>query len=154
MTSSAARVPPPHKEVLGHMGRNAAIKRFDAHPDGQPITLFETVSGRRPAIAELLGTPWIRRASELPSDAGAGKRAETDVVVEWDGDSGRPLAFVRGGRTYRVEAVVQQWAVERGWWDRSRHVSRRCFRVFAGGGTFDLAYDRLGGTWLLTGIAD
>ncbi len=136
------------------MGHNAAIKRFDAHPDGQPITLFDTVQSRRPVIAELLGTPWVRRASELPSGASAGKRAEIIVPVEWDGDSGRPLGFVHGGRTYLVEAVVQQWTVERAWWDRARHVSRRCFRVLAGGGTFDLAYDRLGGTWLLTGIAD
>ena len=147
-------MPPPHKEAPGHMGRNAAIKRFDPHPDGQPITLFDTIQGRRPVIAELLGTPWVRRASDLPSGAGAGKRAETGVAVEWDGDSRRPLAFVHGGRTYTVEAVIQQWAVERGWWDRARHVSRRCFRVLAGGGTFDLAYDRLGRTWLLTGIAD
>ena len=37
---------------------------------------------------------------------------------------------------------------------RGRAVSRRCFRVIARGGVYDLAYDRLGEQWLLVGVVD
>ena len=47
-----------------------------------------------------------------------------------------------------------QWAVERRWWDRSRSVSRRCFRVLARGGVWDLAYDRTREKWFLIGVVD
>jgi hypothetical protein len=47
-----------------------------------------------------------------------------------------------------------QWAVERRWWDRSRSVSRRCFRVLARGGVWDLAFDREREQWFLVGIVD
>jgi hypothetical protein len=41
------------------------------------------------------------------------------------------------------------WVVETGWWDDRLHTSRRCFRVRAGGRTFDLAFDRLSRRWFL-----
>lgn len=136
------------------MGRNAAIKRFDPTPGGQPMDIFGAAAGRAPVLTELLGSPWIGRASELPAGPGTGKRAEVPVEVEWDGAAGAPSAFTRRGRRLQVEAVVQGWSVDRYWWDRSRAVSRRCFRVLAAGGTWDLAYDRIGGAWLLVGVLD
>jgi hypothetical protein len=46
------------------------------------------------------------------------------------------------------------WAIERSWWDLRRRASRRCFRVLARGGLYDLAYDRVDSRWLLIGIVD
>lgn len=138
------------------MGRNAAIKRYDPTPDGQPMDLFSEKEGRLPIVIELLKSPWIFRASELSrdEDAGLGKRREETVAVAWDGRRRCPAAFEWRNRTYRIEAVVQVWAVERTWWDPRRRVSRRIWRVLARGGTYDLAYDRLAGTWRLLGMAD
>ncbi len=136
------------------MGRNTSIRRFDARPAGQSMDLFGPSRGALPAVLELLGTPWIRRASDLASGPGSGKRVEVELEVEWDGERGRPLAFVYKGKRHRVDTVVMQWAVERGWWDRSRCVSHRCFRVLARGGVWDLAYDRERKVWLLICVVD
>jgi hypothetical protein len=136
------------------VGSNSDIKRFDSHPTGQPIDIFEASRGRAPVVFELLRSPWLRRASELPSGDGAGKRAEICVEVVWDGDSALPRSFTYRGREHRIDAIVQSWTIERWWWDASKAVSRRCFRVLARGGTFDLAYDRYGEAWLLTGVID
>ncbi len=138
------------------MGRNAAIKRYDVHPEGQPVDLFDSVRGRLPVVLELLKSPWIVRGADLlhAEDAPTGKRATEEVVVAWDGERRAPLSFEWRRRRYRVDALVQTWAVERTWWDRERRVSRRCFRVLARGGVYDLAFDRLRSVWLLTGIVD
>jgi Family of unknown function (DUF6504) len=136
------------------VGRNTAIKRFDAHPTGQPLDLFTSAQGKTPVVLELLGSPWIRRGSDLPQGDGTGKRTEMAVEVEWDGERGRPATFRYRGKRYPVDTLVQQWAVERCWWDRSNAVSRRCFRVIARGGVWDLAYDRARQEWLLVGIMD
>lgn len=131
------------------MGRNAAIRRFDARRTGQPLDLFE-VAGRRPVVLELLASPWVKRGSEMDGP----KRSEAVVPVEWDGERARPSAFTWKGTRYRIDQVVQQWAVDSRWWDRDRAISRRCFRVIARGGVYDLAYDRLGERWLLVGVVD
>jgi hypothetical protein len=138
------------------MGRNAAIKRYNARPEGQPIDLFDSVRGRLPVVLELLKSPWIVRGSELVRDADApgAKRTAEEVGVAWDGGKRAPAAFTWRGRRYRIDALVQTWAVERWWWDRERRVSRRCFRVLARGGVYDLAFDRLRHAWLLIGVAD
>ena len=138
------------------MDRNAAIKSFDPHTDGQPIDLFDSVRGRLPVILELLKSPWVMRGSELASatDPGSGTRAPEQVDVTWDGARRSPSAFIWRSRRYRVDALAQTWAVERRWWDAERRVSRRLFRVLARGGSYDLAYDRLRGVWLLVGIVD
>jgi hypothetical protein len=136
------------------VGRNAAIRRFDAHPSGQPQDLFSSVHGKKPVVLGLLETPWLRRVSDLPAGDGGGKRAERVVQVEWDGERARPDAFTSCGVRYQVDAVVQQWAIERAWWDRASAVSRRCFRVIARGGVWDLAYDRMREEWLITGVVD
>ena len=138
------------------MGRNAAIKRFDSHPEGQPVDLFDSVRGRLPVVLELLKSPWIVRGSELAGamDAPGSKRTAEEVVVAWDGGKRAPAAFDWRGKRYRVDALVQTWAIERTWWDGERRVSRRCFRVLARGGVYDLAFDRLRQTWFLVGIVD
>lgn len=138
------------------MGRNAAIKHYDLHPDGQPVDLFDSVRGRLPVILELLKSPWIVRGAELVTseDAASGKRADEQVTVVWDGARRSPTAFRWKGRRYCVDALVQTWAVERRWWDAERRVSRRCFRVLARGGVYDLAFDRLARRWLLVGVVD
>lgn len=131
------------------MGSNAPIRRFDARVSGQPLDLFGT-AGRLPVVRELLATPWLHRAS----DVDAPTRIEVPAEVTWDPERGRPRSFVRKGRDYEVDQLVAQWAVDARWWDRDRAVSRRCFRVIARGGVYDLAYDRLGKQWLLLGVVD
>jgi hypothetical protein len=136
------------------MGRNAAIKRFDPRTPGQPLDLFDSVRGRLPVVLELLKSPWIVRGSELPGAEAGGGREPEGVEVRWDGGRRTPAAFSWRGRRYPVDALVQTWAVERRWWDAERRVSRRCFRVLARGGVYDLAFDRLAGAWLLLDVVD
>lgn len=138
------------------MGRNTAIKHYDLTPEGQPMDLFSSREGRLPVIIELLKSPWLFRASDLiqAEDAGIGKRREEAVAVAWDERRRCPAAFEWQAHTYRIEAIVQVWAVERSWWDPRKRMSRRMWRVLARGGTYDLAYDRLENTWRLVGFVD
>jgi hypothetical protein len=138
------------------MGRNADIKRFSANSAGQPLELFGGKRSRTPIIVELLASPWIVRATELNRKGGSGavKHAEESVEVTWDAERGYPSSFVRAGRLYRIDAIVQLWATERVWWDPRKRVSRRFWRVLSRGGVYDLAYDRTDGSWLLIGIQD
>lgn len=138
------------------MGRNSAIKRFDATQTGQTMDLLSSREGRLPVVLELLRSPWIMRASELtqgdPVDAA--KRREIPIAVTWDARNRCPSAFERASRIYRIDAIVQVWATERFWWSSRKRISRRYWRVIARGGTYDLAYDRLEKRWLLLGIHD
>lgn len=139
------------------MGRNAAIKQYRSLPDGLPLDLFDSAEGRHPVVLDLLATPWLVRASELrrPSDGALGRRIGETVAVSWDASSRTPAAFAWRGRLYDVASVVQTWAVEHSWWDAGVRVSQRCWRVVAeSGGTYDLAFDRVTGAWLLLGIQD
>jgi len=138
------------------MGRNRAIKQFDPRNTGQPLDLFTQRDTRLPVILELLKSPWISRASELPEQTSGmgGKHAERKVTVVWDGARRCPASFADGDRRFTVDGLVQTWTVERSWWDPRRRVSRRCFRVIARGGVYDLAYDRVERIWLLTGVVD
>jgi hypothetical protein len=138
------------------VGRNAAIKKFDATPDGQPMELLDTTRGKAPIIVELLRSPWIARASDLVRRDGtcATKRREEPLEVTWNTERQCPVKFVRTGRLYLIDEIVQVWATERAWWDPRRHVSRRYWRVLARGGIYDLAYDRIAGVWLLVGVQD
>jgi hypothetical protein len=131
------------------MGRNEAIRRFDAKRAGQPLDLFESAS-RLPVVLELLSSPWIQRGSQIDGP----RRVEVEVPVEWDAERARPCSFVWKQKRYVVDALVQQWSVDCLWWDRPRARSRRCFRVIARGGVYDLAYDRIGARWLLVGVVD
>lgn len=143
------RVPliPPEVDLL--VGDNTAIRGFDAKKSGQSLDIFES-AGRVPVVLELLSTPWLRRAS----DATVPPRVEVEVSVEWDGVNGRPSSFMRKGRRYEIDQVVQQWAIDSRWWDLERAVSRRCFRVIARGAVHELVYDRISGCWLLAGVGD
>lgn len=139
------------------MGRNRAIKEFDpARDEGQPLDLFTGRDTRLPVVLELLKSPWVMRGSQIAGggSASAGKRREEVVEVSWDGRKRSPAAFVWRTKDYRVDALVQTWTLERAWWDPRRRVSRRCFRVLARGGLYDLAYDRLEDAWLLVGVVD
>ncbi|MFU8891345.1 MAG: DUF6504 family protein [Anaerosomatales bacterium] len=139
------------------MGHNAAIKEHRALPEGLPLDLFDSAEGRRPIVLDLLSTPWLVRASELrlPGDGGLGRRIGEAVAVSWDAARRSPVAFAWRGRVYDVTSVVQTWAVEHAWWDAGQRVSRRCWRVLAGdGGTYDLAFERLTGAWVLLGMQD
>jgi hypothetical protein len=131
------------------MGHNAAIRQFDAKKAGQPLDLFER-AGRAPVILELLSTPWLQRGSQIAGP----RRSEVEVPVQWDSERSRPLSFTWKDKRYVVDALVQQWAVDALWWDRRRARSRRCFRVIARGGVYDLAYDRIGEHWLLVDVVD
>ena len=95
------------------------------------------------------------RASELVRDdsSEAAKRREETIAVAWDARRRCPASFEREARAYRIDAVIQVWAVERFWWNPRKRISRRYWRVIARGGTYDLAYDRLERRWLLLGVA-
>jgi len=138
------------------MGRNRAIKAFDPRTTGHSLDLFTATDTRLPIVIELLKSPWIIRASELsaPASGLGGKCRERAIEVTWDGNRRAPASFTVDDRRYRVDALVQSWRVERAWWDPRRRLSRRCFRVLARGGLYDLAYDRIGDRWLLVGIVD
>ena len=145
------------------MGRNHAIKVFDPRNTGESLDLFTATDSRLPVIVGLLRSPWITRGTEVgPSASGAdaaisglaGKRREHEIELVWDAGRAAPRSFTISGRRYPVDAVVQSWAVERAWWDLRRRASRRCFRVLARGGLYDLAYDRIENRWLLIGIVD
>ena len=138
------------------MGRNRAIKAFDPRATGHTLDLFSASDARSPVVTELLKSPWISRASELatPGSGLAGKRREREVEVVWDAGRAMPRSFTLESRRYIVDTLVQSWAIERAWWDPRRALSRRCFRVLASGGLYDLAYDRLANRWLLTGVVD
>ena len=138
------------------MGRHASIKRFSATPSGQPLELFEGKRSRLPVVVALLASPWIVRASDLARTDGtcATKQADEAVEVVWDASHQIPASFLRAGRVYRIDAIVQMWAAERAWWDPRRRVSRRFWRVLSRGGVYDLAYDRTRDLWLLIGIQD
>jgi hypothetical protein len=138
------------------MGRNSAIKHFDATPEGQPMELADSQRGRQPVVHELLKSPWIARASDLlcREDTWSTKRVDESVEVTWDADRQRPATFVRQGRTWRIDAVIQTWTVERSWWNPRRQVSRHIWRVVARGGVYDLAFDRIRNAWSLLGIQD
>jgi hypothetical protein len=119
------------------------------------MDLFDDGRGRLPIVLELLRSPWIRRASELAAhDASAARRFEKPIDVAWNGSRRAPGVFVLQGRRYKVDALLQRWSVEQRWWREKERESRRCFRVLARGGVYDLAYDRLTDRWLLVGIVD
>lgn len=138
------------------MGRNSAIKHYDVTPEGQPMELSASTHARLPVVLELLRSPWIVRASDLGCRDGSWstKRTAEPVEVVWDATRLRPVSFVRNGRVWRIDAVIQTWSVERSWWDRNRQLSRYMWRVVARGGVYDLAFDRLENAWLLLGIQD
>jgi hypothetical protein len=138
------------------VGRNSAIKRFDPQDTGETLDLLESHTGRLPVVLELLRSPWLMRASELLDDVpdGLGSSREETIAVSWDPQRSSPSAFVWNTREYRIDAVVQMWAIERSWWKPRDRVSRRCWRVIARGGTYDLAFDRLQKRWLLLGVQD
>lgn len=138
------------------MGRNAAIKQYDTVPEDLPLEFGKTRQNRLPVIREILRSPWVMRASELPRRDGfwSAKHAGEPVEIVWDPERRCPGSFVRDGRVWRIDSVVQVWSVERSWWDPRRRVSRRIWRVVARGGVYDLAFDRLERRWLLLGIED
>lgn len=120
------------------------------------MELIDSQHGRTPVVFELLRSPWLMRASELlkREETWSTKRIEQPVEVAWDAERTRPLSFVRNGRIWKVDAVIQAWSVERSWWDPRRQISRQIWRVVARGGVYDLAFDRLENAWLLLGIQD
>lgn len=140
----------------GAVGRNAAIRRYDPLTEGQPLELFPSARSKAPVVRELLASPWIARASDLVCGDGAyaSRRSSEAIEVEWDDSLGRPGTFLRGGRRYRVDTVIQVWVTERSWWDPRSHLSLRHWRVLARGGVYDLVFDRVSGSWRLAGIQD
>lgn len=139
------------------MSRNAAIKQYRSLPDGLPLDLFDSAEGLRPVVRDLLATPWLVRASELrrPGDGALGRRIGDPVPVSWDASSRSPAAFAWRGCLYDVVSIVQTWTVEHAWWDAESRVSQHCWRIVAAsGGTYDLAFDRLTGAWVLLGMQD
>lgn len=138
------------------MGTNADIKRFDAARAGQPLDLFGGAGSIAPVVAELIASPWIVRAADLtlPDGTCAPKRRHESIAVEWDGATRLPVAIVRNGIRRPIDAIVQIWAAERGWWDPGHGIARRYYRVLTGTGVYDIVFDRLAGSWSLVGVHD
>lgn len=141
------------------MGRNTAIKQYQAKRAGQPVELFDSRLARTPVIDALLESPWVWRASEVLAEGSseATKTLDEPVRVVWEDGSFRPCAFAReGGHAQPVEAIAQMWAAERGWWSEysEDRVSRRFWRVISRGAVYDLVYDRLRNGWFLIGVMD
>jgi len=78
-------------------------------------------------------------ASDLP----------TPIAVVWRPLAHGPRAFVWQRRRWRVERVLQRWAVDTGWWNDDVRVDRRYFRVMADGRLFDIYFDRVQRRWFL-----
>jgi hypothetical protein len=78
-------------------------------------------------------------ASDLPAP----------ITVVWRPLSRAPRAFVWHRRRWRVECVLQRWAVDTGWWNDDVRVDRRYFRVMADGRVFDIYLDRVRKRWFL-----
>jgi hypothetical protein len=118
--------------------------------------LFPGERSKIPVVRELLESPWIVRASELVGGDGTytPRRSTEPIEVEWDDSLGRPCSFLRGDRRYRVDAVIQDWSIERRWWDPRERISLRYWRVLAREGVYDLVFDRISGSWRLAGIQD
>ena len=141
---------------LPAMGRNSAIKNFAPSAEGHQLGLLEPRRDKEPLVRSLLSTPWVFVASRLQrnADTCATKRVKELVEVTLDPVSGRVVSFTRAGRSYKVDSVVQTWAIECRWWNPSERRSRRFWRVLARGGVWDLTYDRLQKVWHLVGVQD
>jgi hypothetical protein len=139
------------------VGHNAAIKHYFPLSEGRPVDLFDSCESRRLVLFDLLATPWFVSASRLqrPGDGGLGRRINEPVAVSWDPSTLSPTTFRWRGQAYHIESIVQTWAIEHAWWDVSKQVSQRCWRVLVSdGGTYDLAFDRLARAWVLLGMQD
>jgi len=137
------------------MGFNKTIKAFDPRMTGTTLDLFSDRDARLPVVLELLKSPWIMSGRDLSgANDTRGLHLGSMIEVSWNAARRAPCSFVYSDRRYNVDAIVQTWAIEQRWWDREQRVSRRCFRVLARGGVYDLAYDRLGQRWLLADIID
>jgi hypothetical protein len=53
-----------------------------------------------------------------------------------------PVSFSWRGRHYRVERLIRHWREATCTWDPARAADHDCFRVEAGGGTYELRLDR------------
>jgi hypothetical protein len=78
-------------------------------------------------------------ASDLPAP----------ITVLWRPLSHSPRAFVWRGRRWRVERVLQRWAIDTGWWNDDVRIDRRYFRLMADGRLFDIYLDRVRRRWFL-----
>jgi hypothetical protein len=76
------------------------------------------------------------------------KRYDEPIEVELtEHPSGarRPAAFSWRGRRYPVTGLLKYWREAGEGWDPERARDHECFRVEAGGGVYDLRFDRLAG---------
>jgi hypothetical protein len=71
------------------------------------------------------------------------------ITVAWRPSTQAPAAFLWRRRRWRVDRVLQRWAIDTGWWSAELHIDRRFFRVVAEGRVFDLFYDRRERRWFL-----
>lgn len=86
------------------------------------------------------------------------KRYDEPIEVEVVGRNVCPLSFSWRGRRYSVERLLKYWRESGQGWDPERINDHECFRVEAGGGTYDLYLDRLVGReqprWRLARVWD
>ena len=137
------------------MGNNADIKHDDFHPPEERLTFFPTSASKAAVATQLLQARWLVRASALGTGATTlGKRYDEPIAVKWDADLRLPSLFFWRRRRWPVEELLSTWVVETYWWDESRRVSRSYWRVRAGGGVFDLYFDRITKCWFMGTAVD
>ena len=71
------------------------------------------------------------------------------ITVTWRPVAHAPAAFLWNNHRWRVDRVLQRWAIDTGWWSDELHVDRRYLRVVADDRVFDLFYDRRQHRWFL-----
>jgi hypothetical protein len=68
------------------------------------------------------------------------KRYDEPIEVATAGPA--PVSFSWRGRRYVVQRLIKHWREAASTWDPVRAGEHDCFRVEAGGGTYDLRLDR------------
>lgn len=140
------------------MGENADIKHYNFHPPDERLTLFPTTESKSAVVVQLLEARWLSRAAALGAgsrtETSLGKRYDEPAAVRWDDDARTPAAFIWRRRNWVIDEILATWVIEKYWWDDVRRASRSYWRVIAGGGVFDLYFDRIAGRWFMGAALD
>ena len=136
------------------------IHGYPLKPEGFEEPLFATAASKRSVMDHFLGSPWLRRASELRRGTGEAAHATREPIeLRRFNDKLeiiRPHAPKRRclWKRRRVVKVLDSWREVKGWWDEDSTTDRTLFRVLlSGGAVIDVAKERSRG-WFLVGVVD
>lgn len=136
------------------------IHGYPLKPEGFEEPLFATAASKRSVMDHLLGSPWLRQASELRRGTGEAAHATRERIelrkLNGQLEIVRPHALRRRcfWKRRRVLKVLDSWREVKGWWDEDSTTDRTLFRVLhSGGAVIDIAKERSRG-WFLVGVVD